>query len=329
MNEQGNSTNNVSNPTNAGNPVASVNTTPQPVSSSITNTDVVSQPVNSNTTNTNVVSQPVNPNTTNMNVISQSISSNTANTAVVPQQVNSSVANTGVVSQPVSSNTVSPGVMSHPTGPSIINESDKSSNIPQNNQSYDSSKTGDKASNYKPPGVFKSLILILFFGGLVAFIIFLPEIQAYVADYMSGNTGASEITSGKLKCSLETNTTNFNKTFERVFVFSDKKLQSATFTSITKGDITEDEEALDQLNEVCKLKKDAVSTVGGVNVVCEYSNGLLTEREHFDYKNFNIETVKAAYAEAGADVIEYEYGYDIDKINTAMLQAGFTCKKEK
>ena len=202
MNEQGNSTNNVSNPTNAGNPVASVNTTPQPVSSSITNTDVVSQPVNSNTTNTNVVSQPVNPNTTNMNVISQSISSNTANTAVVPQQVNSSVANTGVVSQPVSSNTVSPGVMSHPTGPSIINESDKSSNIPQNNQSYDSSKTGDKASNYKPPGVFKSLILILFFGGLVAFIIFLPEIQAYVADYMSGNTGASEITSGKLKCSL-------------------------------------------------------------------------------------------------------------------------------
>ena len=329
MNEQGNSTNNVSNPTNAGNPVASVNTTPQPVSSSITNTDVVSQPVNSNTTNTNVVSQPVNPNTTNMNVISQSTSSNTANTAVVPQQVNSSVANTGVVSQPVSSNTVSPGVMSHPTGPSIINESDKSSNIPQNNQSYDSSKTGDKASNYKPPGVFKSLILILFFGGLVAFIIFLPEIQAYVADYMSGNTGASEITSGKLKCSLETNTTNFNKTFERVFVFSDKKLQSATFTSITKGDITEDEEALDQLNEVCKLKKDAVSTVGGVNVVCEYSNGLLTEREHFDYKNFNIETVKAAYAEAGADVIEYEYGYDIDKINTAMLQAGFTCKKEK
>ena len=75
-------------------------------------------------------------------------------------------------------------------------------------------------------------------------------------------------------------------------------------------------------NNTSKLKKDAVSTVGGVNVVCEYSNGLLTEREHFDYKDFNIETVKAAYAEAGADVIEYEYGYDFH-YNLKFLLADF------
>ena len=312
MNEQGNNTNNVNVSTNTGGSVASTNTTPQIVNPSVVNTGVVSQPTSSSVANTGVVSQPT--------------SSSVANTGVVSQPTNPSVANTEVVLQPASPSVANTEVVLQPANPSV---NEVSNDTLQNNQVSDSIKTDDKISNYKPPGVFKSFLLILFFGGLVAFIIFLPEIQAYVADYMSGNTGVSEITSGKLKCSLETNTTNFNKSFERVFVFTDKKLQSATFTSITKGDITEDEEALDQLNETCKLKKDAVATIGGVTIACEYSNGLLTEREHFDYKEFDIESVKAAYTEAGADVIEYEYGYDIDKINTAMLQAGFTCKKEK
>ena len=310
MNEQGNNTNNVSNSNNTDNSSVSVNNTQQQASPSIVNTEVVSQPASPSIENTGVVPQPVTPNVENTGVVQQPVTPN-INTGVVPQPVTPNIENTGVVPQPVT--------------PSVEQLSKESNNKSQDNQASDDIKS----SNYKPPGVFKSFILILFFGGLVAFIIFLPEIQAYVADYMSGNTGTPEITSGKLKCTLETNTTNFNKTFERVFVFTDKKLQSATFTSITKGDITEDEEALDKLNEDCKLKKDAVANIGGVTIACEYSNGLLTEREHFDYKEFDIETVKAAYAEAGADVIEYEYGYDIDKINTAMAQAGFTCKKEK
>ena len=55
----------------------------------------------------------------------------------------------------------------------------------------------------------------------------------------------------------------------------------------------------------------------------------MTETETFDYKLFDFDTVTAAYTEAGGEVIEYEYGYDIDKINTMMLQAGYSCSKEK
>ena len=42
-----------------------------------------------------------------------------------------------------------------------------------------------------------------------------------------------------------------------------------------------------------------------------------------------MEKVKTAYTEAGGDVLEYEYGHDIDKIQTTMLQGGFTCNKER
>ena len=172
-------------------------------------------------------------------------------------------------------------------------------------------------------------MLIIFFGGLVAFIIFLPEIQAYIAEYGFVGKGQTEITDGRLICTLDTNTTNLDKSFERTFIFADKKLESATFTTTTKGDITKDEKTLDELSNTCKMKKEYVSSISGIGITCDYSDGLLTEKEHFDYKDFDMEKVKTAYAEAGVDVIEYEYGYDIDKIKTSMLQAGFSCKIER
>lgn len=286
-------------------------------------------------------------NSTNQNISTNNNVNTVANTNITPQSVNSSsvqsqtISNSGVVSQPVASNMgtinassqqqntgVSPAAMNmnlHSSQGSVPN-STNANNIDNNSNSSNSSNNNN--INYKPPGVFKTLLLIIFFGGLVAFIIFLPEIQAFVAEYRSGGTGVEEITSGKLKCNLETNTSNLNKSYERVFSFTDKKLQSAVYTSITKGDITSDESTLDELYNSCKIKKESVLQIDGVTIACDYSDGLLTEREHFNYKEFDLEKVKAAYTEAGVDIIEYEYGYDIDKINTEMLQAGFTCKKE-
>ena len=333
MNEQGNNTNQneVVSATNNVNPVVSTSNAIHPVSPSNVEsqpvvTSSVQQPVNSPVPSTGVGSQPINSVSngsvnnaqpvsnpqTQPKVEPQPVTSNTNNASPVTPQINLNVEKTNV--NPV--NTTNVNMQSVPTP---VPNSTNSNNINDNNNNPD----------YKPPGVFKTFILILFFGGLVAFIIFLPEIQAYVAEYRSGKTGVEEITSGKLRCSLDTNTTNLDKSFERVFVFSDKKLQSAVFTSITKGDITKDEKILDELYNACKLKKDSVLQIDGVTIACDYSDGLLTEREHFNYKEFDIEKVKSAYTEAGADLIEFEYGYDIDKINTAMLQAGFTCKKEK
>ena len=190
--------------------------------------------------------------------------------------------------------------------------------------------SGDlKTNNYKPPGFFKTFVLIVFFAGLVAFIIFLPEIQAFVAEYRSGEVKNNDITTGRLVCKLDTNTTNLDKSFERVFEYTDKKLQSAKFTTVIKGDITQDEAALNEMNEKCKLIKEYVYDVPGIVITCDYSAGILTEKETFDYKDFDMEKIKTAYSEAGGEVIEYEYGYDIDKVQTAMLQGGFTCTKER
>ena len=321
MNEQGNNTNTngVIGSTNTVNSTSNNGTVQQPSTPSIEITNVVQQ----ESGDTFVEYTGVKPQS--VNVQPQTVSS-VDNGGTVQQPSAPSIKNTGVVSQQpitpsVENTTVAP---QQPSAPAVETA------VQATTETQNSKDTATKTDiNYKPPGAFKTLLLIIFFGGLVAFIIFLPEIQAYIAEYGSVGKGQTEITDGRLICTLDTNTTNLDKSFERTFIFADKKLESATFTTTTKGDITKDEKTLDELSNTCKMKKEYVSSISGIGITCDYSDGLLTEKEHFDYKDFDMEKVKTAYAEAGVDVIEYEYGYDIDKIKTSMLQAGFSCKIER
>lgn len=337
MNEQGNNTNGVVGSTSANNNA----TVQQSSAPSIEIKNVVqqntgnifveysgvnsqsdkAQPV-STSDNSGVVQQPSAPSIENTGVVSQQpITPRVETATVAPQQTNTpSVGNTEVVSRQTENISVDNPLV----------ESQSTTNTQTTADTQNNKDTTNKTDiNYKPPGVFKTLLLILFFGGLVVFIMFLPEIQEYIAEYGSVGNGQDEITDGRLICTLDTNTTNLDKSFERTFIFVDKKLESATFKTTTKGDITKDEETLDELSNTCKMKKEYVSSIDGIGITCDYSDGLLTEKEHFNYKDFDMEKVKTAYAEAGVDVIEYEYGYDIEKIKTSMLQAGFSCKTER
>lgn len=263
---------------------------------------------NANIGNTNVNSQQTSINNSNQINASQSINQNTVNS--VPSSNN-------VQNSQVQSNT-----MQMPQ----VNQDNVEQKATTNISGNDST---NKNPNYKPPGAFKTFLLIVFFGGLVAFIIFLPEIQAFVAQQGSGKVTSNEVTTGRLICKLNTNTSNLDKSFERIFNYTDKKLVSSTFTTVIKGDITEDATTLDELNEKCRLIKTSVADINGISITCDYASGILTEKETFDYKEYDMEKVKTAYTEAGGDVLEYEYGHDIDKIQTAMLQGGFTCNKER
>lgn len=279
-----------------------------------------------------------NPNNNQNNVVNNPANGNTniGNTNVNPQQPSIEHSNQINASQSINQNTVN----SVPSSNNDQNSQVQSTTMqmPQVNQGNVEQKptanaiesgSTNKNPNYKPPGAFKTFLLIVFFGGLVAFIIFLPEIQAFVAQQRSGKVTSNEITTGKLICKLNTNTANLDKSFERIFNYTDKKLVSSTFTTVIKGDITEDATTLDELNEKCRLIKTSVADINGISITCDYASGILTEKETFDYKEYDMEKVKTAYTEAGGDVLEYEYGHDIDKIQTTMLQGGFTCNKER
>ena len=150
-----------------------------------------------------------------------------------------------------------------------------------------------------------------------------------IAEYKAGPVEVEDITTGKLVCTLESNTVNLDRNITRVFEYSDMKLVSAKFTTVVRGDATLDEETLDALNAQCEQIKTNVSGLEGVSVNCAYADGQLTEKENFDFGTYKIEEVTAAYTEAGGTVLEFEAGENIDDVMTSMRQGGFLCNKEK
>ena len=184
--------------------------------------------------------------------------------------------------------------------------------------------------DYTPPSKFKIFILLVFFIGLVAFIIFLPDISSYLSTYGKNqyNKQDETITTGKLICDLTSNTASLDKEYEFVFSFTDSKLKKTKYVLYTRGDTTT-EDTLDELAENCKTLKEESSKVEGVSIKCEYSDGKLTETQVFELESINEEELKAAFTEAGGMLPSYTYDQNIDDIEKNMKASGYTCERQK
>lgn len=181
---------------------------------------------------------------------------------------------------------------------------------------------------YKPPSKFKIGLMLFFFVIILAFIIFLPEVTQYMSDlFDKKDKTVIEITTGKLVCKLDSTTANLDKNYVRTFQFTDNKIEKVTFKTTTRGDITQDEATLNELNKQCTDIRDGLESLNGASIECDYQNGKLVETEKFDLATYDYEQTSAAYTEAGADMLKFDNGEDVDRVKTSMLQAGFSCEK--
>ena len=181
---------------------------------------------------------------------------------------------------------------------------------------------------YKPPSKFKIGLMLFFFVLILAFIIFLPEVTQYMSDlFDKKDKTVIEITTGKLVCKLDSTTANLDKNYVRTFQFTDNKIEKVTFKTTTRGDITQDEATLNELNKQCTDIRDGLESLTGASIECDYQNGKLVETEKFDLATYDYEQTSAAYTEAGADMLKFDNGEDVDRVKTSMLQAGFSCEK--
>ena len=173
-----------------------------------------------------------------------------------------------------------------------------------------------------------SIMLVLFFAFLIAFVIFLPNIQALIAEYKAGDNTEPEIVTGTLECELQSHTMNLDTTYERTFDFEEKKVKKAKFITTVRGDSVKDEEVLDSLNEKCHQISLNVDNLSGVSVSCSNENGKVVESATYDYASYNKEDVSAAYAEAGGELPEFGFDEDIEQVEIMMNRSGYTCKRK-
>ena len=184
---------------------------------------------------------------------------------------------------------------------------------------------------YKPPGKFKTFLLIVFLVGLILFVMYLPQIKDYVDEFQ--NRGKTQtivkITTGSMKCSLQTNTKTIDKNYNLVFHFTDNKLERTEFTITTKGDPTADEEELNQIDASCKLLEREAENLDGFYVKCSNKSGFLEEIQKYDLSNLDFERLDSVFIEVGANNPEYRYGQNMDYIEQNMNASGYSCKREQ
>ena len=183
---------------------------------------------------------------------------------------------------------------------------------------------------YKPNSKFKSFMLFVFFAALIAFIIFLPQIQSFISTHSGGGAKeASKIVTGKLVCELKTNTENLNIEYKSIFSMTDNKLYGLEHSVSTKGDRNLDAETLDGLNEKCEKLKDATADINGISVSCKYDNTTITQTEDFTYSELEADKLDAAFAEAGGTYSGFDEGQDMDAIEKEMKANGYTCNRKE
>lgn len=286
-----------------------------------------------NNENNNLNNVPVTPTNDKFMPVSDI---NQINQTQVVQNTEPVVAPT-VVQQPVTEPVFQAPVVEPTLGPTTepITEPQQVPNVgpqivPDSNTMVNENLKKVEIKPYTPPSKFKIFVLLVLFILIVAFIIFLPDISSMISLYTSGayNKQVEKITTGRLVCNLETNTTDLDKDYEFTFTFESSKLKRIKYIATSKGDSTT-ESSLDELAEKCNSLKKETTDLDGFYIRCDYSDGQLVETQNWNLETLDDEKLGSAFAEAGGILPAYEYDQNIDEIETNMKVSGYSCVREK
>lgn len=173
--------------------------------------------------------------------------------------------------------------------------------------------------------------LFILFGGLLALIIFLPDIQAYITNqrYLKTQQVKEKITTGTLKCTMDDSSDTLDYDYTFSFGFSENKLNRLKSTTEIRGDVSLDEAELSKLKGECDLLESVTSGLNGVSVSCKLENGLFTKTQTFNFASIVVDDAITAYVEAGGSYPFYRDGDNVDEVERELISTGYTCERTK
>lgn len=287
------------------------------------NTSVVNATVSDGLGNvsTNNVGNNANSNTTTNDFVNNNMS------RIIGENNNSGI-NMGAfnkINTEQTSSSVTAGV-SNNSEPLEVASIVSNDNVSNTNSTISSKK--QEYTGYKEPSNGRFFMLFLLFGGLLSLIYFLPDISEYLAivkaEKQAGNT---TITTGTLVCDFSNNDENLTYDYQLKFYYTDSKLEELDYTVTTKGDKTLDLDRLQKVYDECLVLSNNTRDLMGVSVSCKLNTSDVIQAQSLDYGVINIDSVTAAYTEAGGLYPEFENGQNIDTIERNMNASGYSCKR--
>lgn len=241
----------------------------------------------------------------------------------------------GKILVPIGLEPVAPAVpqpVEEPVQPQVEQPTPEVSTPVQNDAILENKKMEKVEIEYTPPSGFKKFIMVFMFAALLGSIVFMPEINKFLDKLKEEKTPKvteEEIMNGTLSCSYQTNNDKYDLIYSGIFNFSNRELQSLTYTLTTKGDKVQDSTSLQLLFDNCKsLSTDLETKDYGVKVSCDISGGTVRIDESINYSNYDGTEAEKLFKKYDIDLADFEAKQNIGDIENELKQSNYICFME-
>ena len=214
------------------------------------------------------------------------------------------------------------------TTPNVVNTTSNTTNEVNKvvvNEEKTTTETKKTKKNKQGHPIFLFLLIIFLF----AFVFFLPDITNFINDYKAEKTGANELKSGKMSCTMTNTTNNLNYTYDIILTYEKNRLKESTMTTTSRlSDNATDSSILTEKQDSCLLLKNYLDENNiGMKVNCNVTAALQTTEERIDYRTLDLDFISSNIAEFEGFYPEYELDESVSAIETELTNSGYTCTR--
>lgn len=171
------------------------------------------------------------------------------------------------------------------------------------------------------------LVLLLVF--LFAFVYFLPDITAYITDYMNEKNGTNELKSGTMTCTFSNSTDNIDYTYDLTFRYEKNRLKSSRMVTTNRlSDSATDSSILTERENSCEFLKTVLDENDiGMTADCSVSAAVQITTQNIDYEQLNMDFITNNITEFEGFYPEYELDQSVTTIEQELENSGYTCER--
>ncbi len=204
------------------------------------------------------------------------------------------------------------------------NNNNDTTNVVPTSVELETNTTGKKK---KGSSIFLILLMVILF----AFVFFLPEITAYITDYMNQKSGVTDLKSGTMSCTFSNSTENVNYSYDFTFTYTENKLKSSSMTTTSRlTDSATDTSILTEKESSCEFLRTVLEENDiGMSASCSVSATVQITTQDIDYEELDMDFITNNITEFEGFYPEYELDESITIIENELENLGYTCERNE
>ena len=177
----------------------------------------------------------------------------------------------------------------------------------------------------------RTVFLVLLMIVLFAFVFFLPEISSFITNYKNEVTGANDLKSGNMTCTMSNTTENLDYTYKLEFNYTENKLKKSTATTTARlSDNATESGILEERQNSCLMLKEVLDDNDiGISASCTVTAAMQETIQNIDYNQLDLDFISTNISEFEGFYPEYELDQSVRAIEKDLESNGYKCERNE